>query len=50
MDRKAHPQDKKDVLNTMLFGVDPKTGEKLSDENIVNNVCIDCIIHLPYPH
>lgn len=28
--RKAHPNDKKDLLNGMLNGVDPKTGEKMS--------------------
>lgn len=29
-----HGLDKKDLLNVMLHGVDPVTGEKLSDENI----------------
>ncbi|EIN10223.1 cytochrome P450 oxidoreductase OrdA-like protein [Punctularia strigosozonata HHB-11173 SS5] len=37
-DRKANPFDSKDVLNTMLNGRDPKTGEGLSDENIRYNV------------
>ena len=34
-DRKQHPQpDAKDLLNTMLNGVDRETGMRLSDENI----------------
>ncbi|EIN12923.1 fatty acid hydroxylase [Punctularia strigosozonata HHB-11173 SS5] len=37
-DRKANPVDSKDVLNTMLNGRDPKTGEGLSDENIRYNL------------
>ncbi|KAF9263923.1 bifunctional P-450/NADPH-P450 reductase [Marasmius fiardii PR-910] len=36
--RKEHPTEKKDLLNTMLFAKDPKTGEGLSDEAIVNNL------------
>lgn len=32
--RRAHPSDKKDLLNAMINGVDPKTGEKLRDELI----------------
>ena len=36
--RRANPVDKKDLLNAMLFGKDPKTGERLSDENIMNNM------------
>ncbi|KAJ8077443.1 hypothetical protein PM082_001873 [Marasmius tenuissimus] len=36
--RRENPIEKKDLLNTMLFGKDPKTGEGLSDEAIVNNV------------
>lgn len=36
--RKDHPNDKKDLLNGMLKGVDPKTGEKMDDENIINNM------------
>lgn len=35
--RRANPTDKKDLLNAMLFGKDPKTGEKMSDESIINN-------------
>ncbi|KAJ3487812.1 hypothetical protein NLI96_g3280 [Meripilus lineatus] len=36
-DRKQNPIEKKDLLNTMLYSKDPKTGESLSDENIRNN-------------
>jgi cytochrome P450/NADPH-cytochrome P450 reductase len=33
--RRAHPVEKKDLLNAMIHGVDPKTGEKLRDELII---------------
>ncbi|KAG8757092.1 hypothetical protein FRC11_004809 [Ceratobasidium sp. 423] len=33
-DRKEHPIEKKDLLNAMLLGRDPQTGQGLSDENI----------------
>jgi cytochrome P450 / NADPH-cytochrome P450 reductase len=36
--RRANPTDKKDLLNAMLFGKDPKTGEKMSDASIINNI------------
>lgn len=38
--RKAHPNggNRKDLLHAMLEGVDPKTGQKLSDESIINNL------------
>jgi cytochrome P450/NADPH-cytochrome P450 reductase len=36
--RRAHPTDKNDILNKMIFGKDPETGQGLSDENIINNV------------
>ncbi|KAL6704826.1 hypothetical protein ACN47E_007630 [Coniothyrium glycines] len=36
--RRDNPTDKKDLLNGMLNGVDPKTGKKMSDENIMNNM------------
>ena len=36
--RRANPTDKKDLLNAMLFGKDPKSGEKMSDESIINNI------------
>jgi cytochrome P450 / NADPH-cytochrome P450 reductase len=37
-ERRANPDDKKDLLNTMLNGKDPKTGEGLTDESIINNM------------
>lgn len=37
-ERRANPVDKKDLLNAVLFGKDPKTGEKLSDENMMDNL------------
>ncbi|KAF1911690.1 cytochrome P450 [Ampelomyces quisqualis] len=36
--RRESPTEKKDLLNGMLHGVDPKTGEKMSDESIVDNL------------
>jgi hypothetical protein len=33
--RRANPTDKKDVLNTMIYGKDPKTGEVMRDELII---------------
>jgi len=37
-DRKANPIEKKDLLNVMLYGKDPKTGQGLSDDAIMRNV------------
>lgn len=37
-ERRAHPNDKKDLLNAMINGRDPKTGEGLPDSNILNNM------------
>ena len=37
-ERRAHPTDKKDLVNAMILGEDPKTGKKLSDDNIINNM------------
>lgn len=36
--RRANPSDKKDLLNVLLFGKDPQTGERLTDESIMNNM------------
>lgn len=36
--RRANPVEKKDLLNIMLFGKDPKTGQRLSDDSITNNM------------
>lgn len=37
-ERRKHPTDKKDLLNAMINNVDAKTGEKLSDDSIINNM------------
>jgi cytochrome P450/NADPH-cytochrome P450 reductase len=37
-ERRKHPIDKKDLLNAMLHGKDPKTGESMSDESIRDNM------------
>jgi cytochrome P450 / NADPH-cytochrome P450 reductase len=36
--RKAHPNDRKDLLNAMLNGRDPKTKQGLSDASITDNL------------
>ncbi|QIX01142.1 hypothetical protein AMS68_006659 [Peltaster fructicola] len=36
--RRAHPSDKTDLLNALLLGHDPKTGEKMTDDSIMNNM------------
>ncbi|KAK1826130.1 putative bifunctional P-450:NADPH-P450 reductase [Podospora conica] len=36
--RKAHPTRRRDLLSAMLDGADPKTGQKLSDESIMDNL------------
>ncbi|OAK94348.1 cytochrome P450 [Phaeosphaeriaceae sp. SRC1lsM3a] len=36
--RRENPTEKKDLLNGMLYGVDSKTGETMSDDNIVDNM------------
>ncbi len=37
-ERRETPSEKKDLLNTMINGRDPKTGEGLTDESIMNNM------------
>ena len=37
-DKRANPTDKKSVVNAMLNGKDPKTGEKMTNESIANNM------------
>ena len=37
-DRRKHPSSKKDLLNAMINGVDPKTGNKMSDALIGSNM------------
>ncbi|KAH8621485.1 hypothetical protein IG631_23886 [Alternaria alternata] len=36
--RRSHPTDKKDLLNSMILGRNPKTGEGLDDETIIRNM------------
>lgn len=36
--RRRNPTDKPDLLNAMLHGKDPKTGERLTDESVMNNM------------
>ncbi|PTB40939.1 hypothetical protein M441DRAFT_58401 [Trichoderma asperellum CBS 433.97] len=38
VNRKNNPSDRKDLLNAMLNNTDPTTGEKLSDENITDQL------------
>ena len=33
--RRTHPTDKRDLLNAMIYGKDPKTGQAMDDELIV---------------
>ncbi len=37
-ERKKNPIDRKDLLNAMLNGVDPKTGKKMDDGSIIDNL------------
>jgi cytochrome P450/NADPH-cytochrome P450 reductase len=37
-DRKNNPEDKKDLLNAMILGRDPQTGNGLTDASIVDNM------------
>ena len=37
-ERRAHPTPKKDLVNAMILGEDPKTGKTLPDNNIINNM------------
>jgi len=36
--RKNNPDDRKDLLNAMLNGVDTKTGKRMSDSSIIDNL------------
>jgi cytochrome P450/NADPH-cytochrome P450 reductase len=50
--RRTNPTDKKDVLNTMIYGKDPKTGEVMRDELIVAQMITFLIAgeSIPLPH
>ena len=48
-ERRAKPNDKKDLLNAMIKGRDVKTGKGLTDESILNNMITFLIAGiLPY--
>ena len=36
--RRAHPTEKKDLLNAMIYGKDPRTGQTMRDELIAANM------------
>ncbi|KAF6828803.1 bifunctional P-450/NADPH-P450 reductase [Colletotrichum musicola] len=36
--RKKYPSDRRDLLSAMLNGVDPKTGQKMTDASIIDNL------------
>lgn len=36
--RREHPTDTKDLMNAMINGKDPKTGEQLSEDSIIDNM------------
>jgi cytochrome P450/NADPH-cytochrome P450 reductase len=36
--RREHPTDTKDLMNAMVNGKDPKTGESLSEDSIIDNM------------
>ena len=37
-EKRANPTDKKNLVNAMLNGKDPQTGEKMTDESIADNM------------
>jgi cytochrome P450/NADPH-cytochrome P450 reductase len=47
--RRARPNNKKDLLNAMINAKDPKTGEKLSDESIINNMVTFLVAGMLFP-
>lgn len=36
--RRANPTDRKDLLNAMLYGKDPKTGQSLTEQSVIDNM------------
>lgn len=36
--RKNNPEDKKDLLNAMILGQDPQTGQSLSEDTVIDNM------------
>lgn len=55
--RRDNPTDKKDLLNNMIYGTDPTTGESMRDELIASNMqtflvagaSVSQSLFLPYP-
>lgn len=47
--RRANPTDKKDVLNAMIYGKDPKTGEVMRDELIMEQMITFLIAGKTHP-
>lgn len=45
--RRRHPIDKNDLLNVMMKNTDSKTGERMTDESIINNVSL--LSHSAFP-
>ncbi len=46
-DKRANPTDKKSLVNAMLNGKDPKTGEKMTNESIADNMITFLIAGAP---
>lgn len=46
--RKEHPTEKQDLMNAMLKGVDPQTGDKMSDDSITDNLITFLIVSIQY--
>ena len=36
--RRDHPRESKDLLNAMIVGVDPKTGQHIAEESVIDNM------------
>jgi hypothetical protein len=48
--RKNNPEDKKDLLNSLVLGRDPQTGQGLTDDSIVDNMITFLIAGMDPPH
>lgn len=47
--RKQNPEDKKDLLNALILGRDPQTGQGLSDDTIIDNMITFLIAGMYFP-
>lgn len=47
-DRKSNPEDKKDLLNAIIFGKDPQTGKGLTHQSIIDNMITFLIAGEPF--